>query len=122
MSFIETYIVVIAHILAWPAVRYWWFYRSVRWKDGDTGKALFNKARSLALIIVIALVGYWLPWPGYLYFYAASLTYLTAAVWYQYRVMRKLFARRDHRDRRDRALEIHTIHPERTPDEAPPAL
>jgi hypothetical protein len=108
MSPVETYCVAITHVLAWPSIRYWMVYRQVQWKAGPTGKALFNKARSLALLLVISLVGYWWPFPGYLYLYAAGLTYLTVAVWYQYRVMRRLVK---HRAEREEILAHYTVHP-----------
>lgn len=89
MSLIEVYIVAIVHVLAWPATRYWMVYRKVAWHEGPTGRALFNKARSLALLVLVSLVGYWWPWPWWRFIYALALTYLTVAVWYQYRVMRR---------------------------------
>lgn len=111
MSFIEVYVVTVTHLLAIPSIAYWLVYRRVQWKQGATGRALFNKARSLAFLIAVSLVGYWWPFPGYMYIYAAGLTYLTGAVTYQFFVMRKLI---EHRQRRERALEIHTIQRERT--------
>ena len=106
MSPVEVFIVAISHVLAYPSVRYWMVYRKVRWKDGPTGKALFNKARSLALLLVISLVGYWWPFPGYMYIYAAGLTYLTVAVWYQYVVMKRMVGKRKERAE---VLEHYTI-------------
>lgn len=105
MSPVEVYIVAITHVLAWPSIRYWMVYRKVKWKDGATGRALFNKARSLALLVVISLIAYWWPWGFFQYVYAATLTYLTGAVWYQYRVMRQLVAQSDI----DRRLAPYTL-------------
>lgn len=109
MKPVEVYIVAITHVLAWPAVRYWMVYRQVKWKDGATGKALFNKARSLALLVVISLVGFWWEWSVFQYIYALTLTYLTIAVWYQYRVMRRLVQQRE--DHTDEVLAYYTILP-----------
>lgn len=106
LSLLEWYSVAITHLMAWPSTRYWLFYRKVRWKDGETGKALFNKAQSLAVLLLISLVGFWWPFPGFGVLYAAGLTYLTIAVWYQYRVMRRLVR---HRQERDEILARHKL-------------
>lgn len=86
----EIYVVAIVHVLAVPAVLYPLVYRDVRWRDGATGKALMNKALSLALLIVVSITGFWWPFPGYEYIYGAALTYLTVAVTYQFLVMKRL--------------------------------
>lgn len=90
MSLVELYIVAVTHVLAWPAVRYWMVYRRVHWQAGRTGRALMNKARSLALLVLAALLGFWWPYPGNRYVYALALTYLAGAVWFQYRTMRQM--------------------------------
>ena len=114
MSYVNIYLLALTHIMAWPAVRYWMVYRQVKWKEGPTGKALFNKARSLALLLVVLVVGFWWPFPFYDYVKAACFTYLTVAVWYQYRVMRRLV---QHRQERDAILAHYTLHPEGNSDE-----
>lgn len=113
MSPAEIYLVAVMHLMAWPAVRYWMVYRKVAWKNGPTGKALFNKARSLALMLAILVVGFWYPFPGFIYVKAAAFTYLAAAIWYQYRVMLALVK---HRQQREDILARFTLHPEGDPD------
>ena len=115
MSFIEVYIVVVLHLMAWPALRYWMVYRRVRWQTGATGKALFNKARSLALLLAVLVIGFWYPFPGYDYVKGFCFTYLAGAVWYQYRVMRRLVK---HRQEREAILAHYTLEAERQDDEA----
>lgn len=114
MSYVNIYLLALTHIMAWPAVRYWMVYRKVQWKAGPTGKALFNKARSLALLLLVLVVGFWWPFPFYDYVKAACFTYLAIAVWYQYRVMRRLV---QHRQERDEILAHYTLHPEGNSDE-----
>lgn len=84
------FILVAVHVLAVPATLYPLVYRDVEWKAGATGRALMNKALSLALLVDVAIVGYWWPFPGYDYIYGAFLGYLVVATTYQFNVMRKL--------------------------------
>lgn len=119
MSYVNLYLLALTHLMAWPAVRYWLVYRKVHWKSGATGKALFNKARSLALLLLVLIVGFWWPFPFYDYVKAACFTYLTVAVWYQYRVMRRLV---QHRKEREDVLAHYTVLPKGEDNEASSAV
>jgi hypothetical protein len=87
---LEVYLVAVAHIGAVIAVAYWWYYRRSPWHDYATGPALMWKARSLAALFTLAVVGYWWPFPGYAYLYAGVVTLVVGSMGYQFRVMRRL--------------------------------
>src|SRR5690606_30478883 len=84
------YAIVAVHLFAIPAIAYPSVYRQSPWEDGPTGKALMNKARAVALLFFIAVLGFWWPFPGYLYIYGAIITYLGCAITYQFVVMLRL--------------------------------
>ena len=86
----ELYAVAVVHIFALPAIAYPAVYRNSPWRSGPTGKALFNKARSMALLFAVSIIGYWWPFPGYAYIYGLVVTYVGCAISYQFYVMLRL--------------------------------
>lgn len=83
----ELYTLIIVHLTTLPAVAYPLVYRNSPWKSGPTGRALMNMARSMALLFVIAIIGFWWPFPGFQHLYAVAVTYLGVAISYQLYVM-----------------------------------
>lgn len=84
------YMIVAIHLFAIPALAYPLVYRKSPWRYGTTGRALMNKARAVALLFFITIVGHWWPFNGYHYMYAIVVTYLGCAITYQLWVMMKL--------------------------------
>lgn len=114
MSFIEIYTIAAIHVAAVPAVLYPLVYRNMPWRKGPTGRALMNMARSLAFLFVVSLIGFWRPFPGYDYAYAAGVTYLAGALGYQLRVVYRL---KRHAQHRARVLASYTLYHERHDDD-----
>ena len=115
MSLIELYTVGVVHLAALPAIAYPLIYRRVPWKKGPTGKALMNKARSVALLFAVAIVGFWWPFPGYEYIYAAVVTYLGVAITYQFKVMLCLRRRMTLRHLEELERRTHPVAPDGLP-------
>jgi len=90
MSPIEVYVVGVVHIGALVATAYWWFYRRSPWRTYVTGRPLMWKARTIAALFDLAVVGFWWPFPGYDYIYAGVVTAVVVALAYQLRVLRRL--------------------------------
>lgn len=109
MSVAEIYSVVIVHLAALPAIAYPLVYRKVPWKKGPTGKALMNMARSMALLFTVSIAGFWWPFPGYDYIYAAVVTYLAVAIAYQLRVMYRLRRKMSRRQLEELERRTHAI-------------
>jgi hypothetical protein len=86
----ELYLVIVVHLAAIPAIAYPFVYRSSPWRTGPTGRALMNKALSVALLFGIAILGYWWPFPAYEFIYASAVTYLGVSITYQFYVMRRV--------------------------------
>lgn len=86
----KLYFRVVFHLTAIPAVLYPMIYRNSPWRRGATGKALFNKALSLALLFVIVIIGFWLPFGSLPYVRGVAMTYLGIAITYQLIVMYRL--------------------------------
>lgn len=86
----EMYVVTVVHLAAVPANLYPLVYNKLPWSSGPTGRALMNKALSLALLFDIGILGFWWPFPGYDHFYGAVVTYLGVAITYQLHVMNRL--------------------------------
>lgn len=85
------YLVVVVHLFALPALAYPAVYRNSPWRVGPTGKALMNKARSVALLFAVLILGYWRhPVPGYEYIFNAVTTYFGLSISYQFLVMYRL--------------------------------
>lgn len=78
------------HVFAVPAFAYPLVYRNSPWRKGPTGKALMNKAISVALLFGLALMKIHRPFTGDDYILAAVVTYLGIAVTYQFLVMLRL--------------------------------
>ena len=78
------------HLAAIPALAYPLVYMKSPWRDGNTGVALMNKARAVAIFFVIAIVSYWRPFQLEGYFICLALTYLGWAISYQFSVMLRL--------------------------------
>lgn len=81
---------VAVHVFAIPAIAYPLVYRNSPWRTGPTGKALMNKAISVALLFVLAIMKMHRPFPGDEYVVGAVVTYLGVAVTYQFSVMYRL--------------------------------
>lgn len=81
------YTLVVAHLTLIPAICYPLVYLHSPWKTGPTGKALMNKARAVALLYSIGLLGFWWPFTGFEHIYAIVVTYLGGAITYQFGVM-----------------------------------
>lgn len=90
MSAIEVYTLVVVHVGLIPAVGFPLFYRRSPWRSTEVGKALMLKGAALAALFVVSIVGFWWPFPGYDYIYAAMLTLVVLGITYQFLVMRKL--------------------------------
>jgi hypothetical protein len=86
----EVYVVAVVHIAAVPAFAYPLIYNKMPWRSGPTGRALMNKALSVALLFGIGILGFWWPFRGYEYIYAVVVTYLGVAITYQLYVMNRL--------------------------------
>jgi hypothetical protein len=86
----EKYVLVVAHLTLIPALLYPLIYRNSPWRRSPTGKALFNKAVSMALLYTIGVLGYWWPFPHYMELYAVVVTYVGLAITYQFVVMYRL--------------------------------
>ena len=84
------YVVIAVHIFAIPALAYPLVYRKSPWKSGPTGKALMHKARAVAALFAIGIIGFWWTHPGYYHLYALVITYLGCAITYQFLRMLQL--------------------------------
>jgi hypothetical protein len=101
----ELYVVVLVHVSAIPAFLYPLIYNQMPWRSGPTGRALMNKALSVALLFGLGILGFWWVFPGYEYIYAVVVTYLGVAITYQFLVMNDL-------RRRGLALRADELRPE----------
>lgn len=90
LSPIELYTVVVVHIGMIFAVLYPWDYRRSPWRSSESGPALMFKAVALAALFVVGVIGFWWPFPGYDYIYAAVVTAVVAGIAWQRHVMRSL--------------------------------
>lgn len=90
MKPIEVYIVAVVHVGLVVAIAYPSFYLRSPWRSTEVGRALMTKGVALATLFAVSVVGYWWPFPGYLYFYAAAVTGVVGAMAYQFAVMRRL--------------------------------
>ena len=89
MSAIEWYTVIVVHLTLIPANGFPLFYRRTDWRSTDIGKALMLKGCALAALYDIGVAGYWLPFEGYPYAYAAVVTVVGLAIARQLYVMRR---------------------------------
>lgn len=90
MSVIEIYVVAVVHLGLVPALLYPWHYRRSPWRQSAVGRALMTKGLAVAALFAVGVVGFWWPFPGYQFIYAGVVTFVVAAIAYQYRVMREL--------------------------------
>ena len=90
MSAIELYLVVVVHLGVAPAVAFPLYYRRSSWRSSEVGKALMLKGAAIAALFSLAVLGFWWPFPGYDYAYAAVVTGVVVGITYQFLVMRRL--------------------------------
>lgn len=99
---IEAYSVIVVHIGMVFAVLYPWEYRRSPWRSSESGPALMFKAVALAALFVVSVVGFWWPFPGYDYIYAAVVTAVVVGIIQQRAVMLRL----QHRSRASKPGEF----------------
>ena len=87
---IEVYVVAVIHIGWLYSVLYLLFYRRSPWREYPTGPALMWKARTWCALFTVSCAGFWWPFPGYEYIYAAGVTFVVGAMAYQFHVLRQL--------------------------------
>lgn len=90
MTLVEFYTVALVHVTLLPANAFPVFYARSPWRSTDVGKALMLKGIALAALFDLGVLGYWWPFPGYAYLYAAVLTLVSVGITYQFLVMRSL--------------------------------
>lgn len=90
MTLVEIYTVGLVHLTLIPANAFPLVYSRSPWRSTDVGKALMLKGTALAALFDIGVLGFWWPFPGYAYLYAAILTLVSAGITYQFLVMRSL--------------------------------
>lgn len=89
----EYFILAMVHLGALGAIGYMFDLGWRPARDSEVGRALVFKAGTLAALYFVSVVGYWWPFPGYIYFYGVALTGITGAIFYQWYSMRS--ARRE---------------------------
>lgn len=96
MSPIELYTVAIVHLTLIPVNLFPLAYSRSPWRSTDVGKALMLKGSALAALYDLGVVGFWWPFGGYAYFYAAVITLVALGITYQCVVMLRLQRRGRH--------------------------
>jgi hypothetical protein len=84
MSAFELYLVVVVHLAVAPAVAYpllWSLHGT--WSHNRVGRALMFKAASLGALFLVAVARFWLPVHLLSYLYAATVTTVAAALYWQ---------------------------------------
>jgi len=89
VSPVEWYTLVVVHLTLIPVNAFPLFYRRTQWRSTDIGQALMLKACALAALFDVGVAGFWLPFVGYAYVYAAVVTVVGIAITRQYWVMRR---------------------------------
>jgi hypothetical protein len=84
---VEIYAVALVHLTLLPANAFPLVYSRSPWRSTDVGKALMLKGVAIAAMFDLAVIGFWWPFPGYEYLYAAILTLVTTGISYQFLVM-----------------------------------
>lgn len=90
MTPIDVFIVTVAHLTLLPVNLFPLAYARSPWRSTDVGKALMLHGASLAALYDIGVLGFWWPFPGYAYVYAAIVTVVGLAIAYQCRVMLRM--------------------------------
>lgn len=91
MSVTEIYLIAVVHVGVFVTLGYALDYGTgSNWRDNEAGRPLLSKALSMALLFLVAVLGYWWPFPGYAYIYAGVVTFVVGSVAYQWAVMRRL--------------------------------
>lgn len=77
---IEWAIVAVVHWGVYESSAYPLGYRRSPWRKTETGRALMFKACAVATFFIVAVVGFWWPFPGYNYVYFAAVAALVIAI------------------------------------------
>jgi hypothetical protein len=92
----ELYIKVVAFFTMLVAVAFPLLYMTLPWKESILGRALMMKARAVALLYVVSILGFWveLPFKGYLM--SLVTTYLAIGIGFQFIVLLRIKSRPDY--------------------------
>lgn len=90
MSAVDIYTLVIVHLAAIPATLFPLVYSRSPWRSTDVGRALMLKGSALAALFDVSILGFWWPFPGYVWIYAALVTLVALGITYQFVVMFRL--------------------------------
>lgn len=81
MTLVEILYVAAVHLVAVPVNAYPIRYHILfPWRQTAAGRALMTKAVALALLFDVAIIGYWHPFPGYLWLMVGIVAFIGVAV------------------------------------------
>lgn len=87
MTALDWYILAVVTLGAIPATVYPLAYARRPWRESQIGRGVMLVSVSLALLFDVPLVGFWFPFPGYDYLYAAIVTLVVVGVTYHCAVL-----------------------------------
>lgn len=90
MSPIDFATIAVVHLTLLPVNLFPLAYARSPWRSTDIGQALMFTGISLASLYDVGVLGFWWPFAGYSYVYAAVVTVVGLAITYQCRVMLRL--------------------------------